>query len=198
MKRLITVLTALFGIGCLAAEESPDSLMQRMLRHLQEPHSYEIVLDKRDNQTPEIRMEITKNNPRFHARVYLNTTLAGEEIFDGTTRYSITPSDSSVICTDKPVPGDANLYVDVTDEAAKSRGQRQIGVYPAGDPNADPEQPLIVYSIDPAGPVPVSLWWSAEGRNDLFRNFNFGIAPASSEFTLDRDATKGYTVHDYR
>lgn len=208
MKCLITILTALFGFGFLAAEESPDSLMQRMLRHLQEPHSYEIALDKRDNQIPEIRLEITKNNPRFHARVYRNNTLAGEEIFDGTTRYAITPSDSSVICTDKLAPGDANLYlldlddlglayVDVTDEAAKCSGLRQIGAYPADDPTGT-EQPLIVYSIDPVGPVPVSLWWSAEGRNDLFRNFKFGIAPASSEFTLDRDATKGYTVHDYR
>lgn len=205
---MITVFTALFGIGLLAAEESPDSLMQRVLRHLQEPHSYEIALDKRGNQIPEIRMEITKNNPRFHARVYRNNTLAREEIFDGTTRYAITPSDSSVICTDKPAPGDANLYllelddlglayVDVTDEAAKSSGLRQIGVYPADDPTGA-EQPLIVYSIDPAGPVPVSLWWSAEGRNDLFRNFKFGIAPSSSEFTLDLDATRGYTIHDYR
>lgn len=206
MKRLITLATVLFCIGTLAAEESPDSLIQRMLRHLQEPHSYEVVLAKRDNQTPDMRMQITKNGPMFHARIYLSNKLAGEEIFDGTSRYAITLSDSSIICTDKPAPGDANLYLldlnelelaymDMTDEASKSRNLRKIGVY---DPNENALEPLIVYSIDPAGPVPVSLWWSATGRKDIFRNFKFVIAPHESEFTLDRAAMKDYTFQDCR
>lgn len=206
MKRLIILATVLFCIGTLAAEESPDSLIQRMLRRLQEPHSYEVVLAKRDNQTPDMRMQITKNGLRFHARIYLNNKLAGEEIFDGTSRYAITLSDSSIICTDKPAPGDANLYLldlddlelayrDMTDEAAKSRNLRKIGVY---DPNEQTQEPLIVYSIDPACPVPVSLWWSATGQRDIFRNFKFGITPDNSEFTLDRAAMKNYTFRDCR
>lgn len=206
MKRLITLATVLFCVGTLAAEESPDSLIQRMLRRLQEPHSYEVVLAKRDNQTPDMRMQITKMGPRFHARIYLGNKLAGEEIFDGTSRYAITLSDSSIICTDKPAPGDANLYLldlddlelaytDMTDEVAKSRNLRKIGVY---DPNEQTQEPLIVYSIDPAGPVPVSLWWSATGQRDIFRNFKFGITPDNSEFTLDRAAMKDYTFQDCR
>lgn len=206
MKRLITLATVLFCIGTLAAEESPDSLIQRMLRNLQEPHSYEVVLAKRDNQTPDMRMQITKNGPMFHSRIYLSNKLAGEEIFDGTSRYAITLSDSSIICTDKPAPGDANLYLldlnelelaymDMTDEASKSRNLRKIGVY---DPNENALEPLIVYSIDPAGPVPVSLWWSATGQKDIFRNFKFGITPENSEFTLDRTAMKDYTFQDCR
>lgn len=206
MKRLITSTALLFCIGTLAAEESPDSLIQRMLRHLQKPHSYEIVLGKRDNRTPDMRMEIIKNGPRFHARIYLSDELVGEEIFDGTSRYAITTADSSVICTGKPAPGDANLYLldldgldlaymDMTDEAAKSHNLRKIGAY---DPNEETQQPLIIYHIDPAGPIPVSLWWSAMGHRDIFRNFKFGITPDNSEFTFDRAAMKGYTFQDYR
>lgn len=210
MKRIIFSTVALFSVTILLAQENANSLISSMLKKMETPHSYEVIFTEKDDMSHSLRMKICRSGQKTYGCNFVNEELKGEFFFDGTDRYDINHSDSTIMRADKVPPGDGNIYllelnelgvgyIDRTDKEAEKNNECKIGLYSLEEyPDKAPDQVIVTYTIDPAQLVPKSVYWNSAERIDLFVNFNFDIAVNESTFTPDLNKYQGYKVNDYR